>query len=655
MVAMVEDMLKRGLIAQDEGRWALTTPLEEIAPGVPETLQRMLQVQFEQLSASEQQVLKTASVAGERFSVWAITSILEMETEHLEDLCEGLTERQQFIRSAGIHQLADGSSSAHYEFRHSLYREVLYRRLSEVSRSKLHRRLGERLEGLCTPCKPELASELALHFEEGHEYEQAIHYLILTAENAARRFAHQDSIRLLQHALKLVPKAPANSRIELEIQTLERTGDTHYALGAMVEAVRAYETEATRAAQAGLKEAQVNALSGLARAAAFIDGDRGVAVCEQAVQVSAGHDNPLLLARTQMLAASFRILYDGWRKEDAELCASANQTIRSFSGSGLPAYHEMMYSHVQSLQGDYHKALEKAEAAIPKTVGTDSLVVYLGGLSSKVFAFLHLGQLGEVLRLVLSGRAMAERNGNVPWLSIFCSLQGWLHTLAFDFEGELRLSKVVLGTNTEHLADAPRLLAMLFAGYAELALGESEEALRHFAAIRDRPVQPRFFLHWYWRMNAQLGLSKVWLESGKIVNARLEADGFLASALSTADPHLQALAWEMKTRVAMAEKDWAGAGKFIEQALAIVEQFGVPVAGWQVHATAWDLYRHVKDEEAAETHRARAEAIVLALANSFADDEPLRKLLLAAAPVRRNSRRCTRHEGDGGSLTPTQA
>src|SRR5215472_15472205 len=165
MVAIVEDMVKKGLIAQDEGRWALVTPLEEIAPGVPETLQRMLEVQFEQLSAPEQQVLKSASVAGERFSVWAITSILEMDNEHLEDLCEALTEGQQFIRSAGIHQLADGAASAHYEFRHSLYREVLYRRLSEVNRSKLHRRLGERLEGLCTPCKPEIASELALHFE----------------------------------------------------------------------------------------------------------------------------------------------------------------------------------------------------------------------------------------------------------------------------------------------------------------------------------------------------------------------------------------------------------------------------------------------------------------------------------------------------------
>jgi predicted ATPase len=46
--------------------------LETIAPSVPETLQQMLEAQFDRLSTPEQCVLKSASVAGERFSVWTI-------------------------------------------------------------------------------------------------------------------------------------------------------------------------------------------------------------------------------------------------------------------------------------------------------------------------------------------------------------------------------------------------------------------------------------------------------------------------------------------------------------------------------------------------------------------------------------------------------
>jgi hypothetical protein len=91
----------------------------------------------------------------------------------------------------------------------------------------------------------------------------------------------------------------------------------------------------------------------------------------------------------------------------------------------------------------------------------------------------------------------------------------------------------------------------------------------------------------------------------------------------------------MKSRIAIADEDWTRARDHVDQAFAVLEKFDVPVAAWRVHATAWDLLLHAKDSNAAETHRARAEAYVLAIANSFAPDEPLRKTFLEAAPVRR--------------------
>jgi hypothetical protein len=136
-------------------------------------------------------------------------------------------------------------------------------------------------------------------------------------------------------------------------------------------------------------------------------------------------------------------------------------------------------------------------------------------------------------------------------------------------------------------------------------------------------------------MTAQLGSSNVWLASGNLAKARAEADAFLESALATADPHVQALAWEMKTRIAIAEEAWDAAADDLHEALSIVESFAVPVAAWQVHATAWDLYRHAKNDVAAERNRASAEAHILAIANSFLSDDPLRRSFLSAPPVRR--------------------
>src|SRR6516162_8752998 len=65
MVAIVQDMASKGLIAVDGGRLILTMPLRDIYPGIPETLQQMLEIQLERLSPDELSILQSASVAGE--------------------------------------------------------------------------------------------------------------------------------------------------------------------------------------------------------------------------------------------------------------------------------------------------------------------------------------------------------------------------------------------------------------------------------------------------------------------------------------------------------------------------------------------------------------------------------------------------------------
>src|SRR5882762_2364093 len=136
MVTILQDMVKKGIIAQANGKWTLVVAIQDVDTSVPETLDQLIEMQFQQLSAVEQSILRSASVAGERFSVWAIATAAEIDPDGVEGVCEGLAERLQFIKAAGIHELANGQISAHYDFRHSLYREVLYRRLSEVTRSK---------------------------------------------------------------------------------------------------------------------------------------------------------------------------------------------------------------------------------------------------------------------------------------------------------------------------------------------------------------------------------------------------------------------------------------------------------------------------------------------------------------------------------------
>jgi len=196
----------------------------------------------------------------------------------------------------------------------------------------------------------------------------------MAAQNAATRFAYLDTIQLLQHALKLVPRINSNAGAELEVEVLEFLGDAHYAHGAMAESAKAYEAGALQAARAGLKAVQVAALTSLVRPFGLIDPKQGMAAIDRAVKVSESLGDPLILARTYMLAAGIRLVYDRWSKEDAERCAAAYQTICDLGEAGPPSYHIMMYAHVQALQGKYQEAFKIFEAGSPSMDDSTALI-----------------------------------------------------------------------------------------------------------------------------------------------------------------------------------------------------------------------------------------------------------------------------------------
>ena len=338
--------------------------------------------------------------------------------------------------------------------------------------------------------------------------------------------------------------------------------------------------------------------------------------------------DPLLAAQTQLAAASFRLLYDEWRDEDAEICTRAEEILRTKGKVKFPG--EVFYVYVQAMRGDYEEAARRAEALINTTTNPTTRVLASG---ANGLIQLFRGRLGDVRRIVQLGRAGAEKNGEIPWMYIFGD--AWLRLLCFDFDGVQRVSQFNVQSDTEEHAAWTRTVSRVSSGYAELYQGHPDEALRHFALVRDLQVTPRFFLHWRWRMHAALGTVEAQLSAGDVANARREAAEFLSSALSIADPNMRALAWEISARAAQADRDFDDARRCIMNALAILERFGIPVASWQVHRTAWDLFTEMGDREAAAHHRARAIEVITGLADSLEQGDPLHESFLAAPPVRR--------------------
>src|SRR6185437_8414121 len=127
MVNLVEYLADQQAIVEEQGSWKLRAELSEVERGVPSNLRDLIQKQIERLSPDERTVLEAASVAGMECSSVAIAAGLENTVEWVEEYCEELARRHQFLSPAWLVQLPNGSVTPRHRFIHVLYREVPYR------------------------------------------------------------------------------------------------------------------------------------------------------------------------------------------------------------------------------------------------------------------------------------------------------------------------------------------------------------------------------------------------------------------------------------------------------------------------------------------------------------------------------------------------
>jgi DNA-binding winged helix-turn-helix (wHTH) protein len=145
MVNVVKDWARQGVLVEEAGQWVLRGRLDEIAVSVPDTLRQLIEQQLEQLDLEVQALLETASVAGVRFTAAMVAAGMDAAVEVIEAHCDALVRREQFVRACSTAVWPGWTTVARFEFRHALYQEVLYHRVSITRRMRLHQQMGERL------------------------------------------------------------------------------------------------------------------------------------------------------------------------------------------------------------------------------------------------------------------------------------------------------------------------------------------------------------------------------------------------------------------------------------------------------------------------------------------------------------------------------
>jgi class 3 adenylate cyclase len=218
-------LVEEGKLYREAGQWRsnVSSPSEL---GIPEGVREVVGRRLSRVSDTCNRMLTLASAMPAGFT-WELLRALSDEEEDvlLDTLDEALAARLVHERS--------GPGTATYEFTHALIRQTLYGELSAPRRVLLHRRIGERLEGLYGAKPGPHLPELAHHFFQaapGGDIDKAIDYAVEAAKRAAANCAYEEAVEHYGRALQALELTPAEDA-ERRCQMLVTLAETHTRAG----------------------------------------------------------------------------------------------------------------------------------------------------------------------------------------------------------------------------------------------------------------------------------------------------------------------------------------------------------------------------------------------------------------------------------------
>lgn len=278
---ILKSLTTTGDIVLEEDNW---DPKRIMDLHIPRSVQATVQRRMEGLNEAIQRIITFAAVIGQRFDFTL-----------LRDLT-GYTDAELFqnIKSLISTQLVVEVSSEQFAFRHALMRQAIYSNLLKRELAILHQSVAESIERLHADSLDAYLAELAYHFYEAGNWEQALHYSWRAGDRASQLYA-------LQSAIDSYTKALDAAR-QLEIRpphSLQRARGLIYEARGDFERARVDHELVLKMAQvANDSVAELQALHDLGMLWASRDYTQASRYYEQALSVAQSVNDPLLITRS---------------------------------------------------------------------------------------------------------------------------------------------------------------------------------------------------------------------------------------------------------------------------------------------------------------------------------------------------------------------
>jgi class 3 adenylate cyclase/tetratricopeptide (TPR) repeat protein len=198
---MLRHLAETGGIYQDEsGHWTSTEELR--TGGLPISIREVVGRRVLRLGPETQRVLTLASVIGRDFDLDLLERVVDVDADHLVDLCDAA------VAAAVLQEQTGGEG---YTFVHALIYRSLYDTLSRNRQARAHRAIAHALEELCGNAPGDRIGQLAHHWAQATrptDTAKAVDYACQAGSRALAGLAPDEALDWYTRALEMLDADP---------------------------------------------------------------------------------------------------------------------------------------------------------------------------------------------------------------------------------------------------------------------------------------------------------------------------------------------------------------------------------------------------------------------------------------------------------------
>jgi predicted ATPase/DNA-binding CsgD family transcriptional regulator len=488
-VELLNNLIEQDLLTQDnDGFWL---PPRTTVP-VPKMLQQLIMQRVNRLGEQVEKLLSAAAIAGE---IWHFSIV-----EHILDLGE-----DELLKALGIALRAEiivveDDAAEVYRFSHGLYKHVLYTQQIARQRKRLHEQIALQFEVQF----PSNVYAIAYHFYAAEQWEKAIRYSKVAAEQAAQRFANNSALQLYQQVLKAAEYLGSGVDPNIYINVYERLGRIYLTLEQRHEAEIAFSQMRTAAHDKADLVGEGRALAHLAIVRTVLYRlDFAEKTALEALKIAQQTNDSQLLARVY-LSLGRLLTMRGELGEGAQYLEKAFHHARAMVDSATISDSFRYRGYGAIWTGRYIEAESFAKQALEIAQTTHDILLIANGHQLLSYVQIEAGQYVEahhnIQSILETGAALDARLNK---LSRLLNQMGYLYLELGDANNALLWDKQALEASQNQHAETTGIYetqrySLLNIATDLLFLGKLDEALDYvsqFEAITESTDYVRFRYH----------------------------------------------------------------------------------------------------------------------------------------------------------------